>query len=176
MDMLPVDSVTTERLRLGGDEITVLATCAQTRGALFAIGMRMPPGGGPPVMHRHDPGEVYHVLEGEFTFYLGDPAGPVQRVVAGAGEVVPLAGGTPHTVRNESASDAIAFVVHAPGAPMEGFCRAAAALAAEGDPSMAAVLGIAEQNGIELLGPVPSGSCSAPSATGPSRTASFVAR
>jgi len=155
MDMQPVDSGTVERLPLGGDEITVLATCAQTDGALFAIGMRMPPGGGPPVMHRHDPGEVYHVLEGEFTFYIGDPAGPVQRTVATAGDVVPLAGGTPHTVRNESAADAVAFVVHAPGAPMEGFCHAAAVLAAEGHPSMAAVLAIADRHGIELLGPVP---------------------
>lgn len=153
--MLPVDSGTAETLRLGGDEITVLATCTQTHGALFAVGVRMPPGGGPPVMHRHDPGEVYHVLEGEFTFYVGDPAGPVRRTVATVGDVVPLAGRTPHTVRNESASDAVAFVVHAPGAPMEGFCRAAVALAADGDPSMAAVLEIAGRNGIELLGPVP---------------------
>ena len=73
------------------------------------------------------------MLEGEFTFYVGDPAGPVQRTVATAGDVVPLAGGTPHTVRNESAADAVAFVVHASGAPMESFCRAVAALAAEGD-------------------------------------------
>jgi mannose-6-phosphate isomerase-like protein (cupin superfamily) len=155
MDMLPVDSVTAERLQLGGDEITVLATCAQTDGALFAIGMRMPPGGGPPVMHRHDPGEVYHVLEGEFTFYLGDPAGPVQRFVGRAGDVVPLAGGTPHTIRNESAADAVAFVVHAPGAPMEDFCRAATARAAGGAPSMDAVMAIAARHGIEMLGPVP---------------------
>ena len=155
MDMQPVDSGTVERLRLGGDEITVLATCAQTGGALLAVGLRMPPGGGPPVMHRHDPGEVYHVLEGEFTFYVGDPAGPVQRTVATAGDVVPLAGGTAHTIRNESAADAVAFVVHAPGAPMEDFCRAVAALAAEGDPGMAAVLTIAARHGIELLGPVP---------------------
>ena len=95
------------------------------------------------------------MLEGEFTFYIGDPAGPVQRTVATAGAVVPLAGGTPHTVRNESAADAVAFVVHAPGAPMEGFCHAAAVLAAEGHPSMAAVLAIADRHGIELLGPVP---------------------
>ena len=153
--MQPVDCGTVERLRLGGDEITVLATCAQTGGALFAVGLRMPPGGGPPVMHRHDPGEVYHVLEGEFTFYVGDPAGPVQRTVATAGDVVPLAGCTPHTIRNESAADAVAFVVHAPGAPMEDFCRAVAALAAEGDPGMAAVLSVAARHGIELLGPVP---------------------
>ena len=95
------------------------------------------------------------MLEGEFTFYVGDPAGPVQRTVATAGDVVPLAGGTPHTIRNESAADAVAFVVHAPGAPMEDFCRAVAALAAEGDPGMAAVLSVAARHGIELLGPVP---------------------
>lgn len=153
--MRPVDSGTVERLRLGGDEITVLTTCAQTDGALFAVGLRMPPGGGPPVMHRHDPGEVYHVLEGAFTFYVGDPDGPVQRTVATTGDVVALAGGTPHTVRNESAADAVAFVVHAPGAPMENFCRAVTALAAERDPDMAAVLTIAARHGITLLGPVP---------------------
>lgn len=105
-------------------------------------------------MHRHEPGEIYHVLAGEFTFYVGDSTG-VRRVVATAGEVVPLAGGTPHTIRNESAADAVAFVVHAPGAPMEGFCRAVAALAAEHDPTMDAVLAVAAQNGIEMLGPIP---------------------
>jgi quercetin dioxygenase-like cupin family protein len=155
MDMLPVDSVTTEHMKLGTDEIAVLATSAQTGGALFAVEVRMPPGGGPPVMHRHAPGEVYYVLEGEFTFYAGHPNGPVQRVTASAGQVVPLVGGTPHTVRNESDSDALAFVVHAPGAPMEGFSRAAAELAAHGSPSMEAVLAIASQHGIELLGPIP---------------------
>ena len=30
------------------DEITVLATSAQTNGDLFAVEVRMPPGGGPP--------------------------------------------------------------------------------------------------------------------------------
>jgi hypothetical protein len=59
MDMLPVDLVAAERLCLGTDEITILATSAQTGGALFAVEVRMPPGGGPPVMHRHDPGEIY---------------------------------------------------------------------------------------------------------------------
>ncbi|GAB3828155.1 hypothetical protein GCM10027610_012550 [Dactylosporangium cerinum] len=102
-------------------------------------------------MHRHAPGEVYHVTEGEFTFYLADGDGPARRITAGPGDVVPLAGGTPHTVRNESAADAVAFVVHAPGAPMEGFSRAVAALA---DPDMASVLEVAAANGIELLGPV----------------------
>ncbi|MFI5896794.1 hypothetical protein ACIA5D_42510 [Actinoplanes sp. NPDC051513] len=64
----------------------------------------------------------------------------------------PLAGGTPHTIRNESAADAVAFVVHAPGAPMESFSRAVAAAAS---PDMDTVLAIAAANGIELLGPIP---------------------
>jgi mannose-6-phosphate isomerase-like protein (cupin superfamily) len=121
---------------------------------LFAVDIRMPPGGGPPVMHRHEPGEVYYVRSGEFTFYIGAGSG-VRRLTAVAGEVVPLAGGTPHTIRNESVADAVAFVVHAPGAPMENFSRAAAALAAGGPPSMDAVLTIAARNGIEMLGPIP---------------------
>lgn len=155
MDKLPVDLTTAERLHTGADEITVLATSAQTGGALLAIQVRMPPGGGPPVLHRHAPGEVYHVLGGEFTFYVGDVDGPARRVTAGVGAVVPLAGNTPHTVRNESTADAVAFVVHAPGAPMEGFLRAVAALGDEAGRSMDAVLAVAARHGIEMLGPIP---------------------
>ena len=67
-----------------------------------------------------------------------------------------LAGGTPHTIRNESAEDAVAFGVNAPGGPMEGFSRAAAALAASGSPAIEDILTVAEEHGIEMLGPVPS--------------------
>ena len=155
MDKLPVDSATSERLILGTDELTVLAASGETDGALFAVEIRMPPGGGPPVMHRHKPGEVYYVIEGQFTFYTGGFGSPPQRVNVGAGQTVALAGGTPHTVRNESDADAVAFVVHAPGAPMENFSRAASALAADGSVSMEAVFAIAQRHGIELLGETP---------------------
>jgi hypothetical protein len=106
-------------------------------------------------MHRHEPGEVYDVLDGEFTFYTGGPDTPVRRLTAAAGQVVPLAGGTPHTIRNESDTDAVAFVVHAQGPPMENFTRAAAALAVDGAPTMETVLAVAARHGIELLGPIP---------------------
>ena len=147
--MLPV-----ETLKIGSEEATVVATTAETGGDLFALELRMPPGGGPPVMHRHWPSEVYRVLSGELTFYsaLGED---VVRRVARAGETVVLAGGTPHTIRNESAEDAVAFGVHAPGGPMEGFSRAAAALAASGSPAIEDILTVAEEHGIEMLGPVP---------------------
>ncbi|MET0866139.1 MAG: hypothetical protein ABWZ98_17540 [Nakamurella sp.] len=45
-------------------------------------------------------------------------------------------------------------MVHAPGQPMENFSLAVAA-SAGGNPTMREVLAIAAQNGIELLGPVP---------------------
>jgi len=109
-------------------------------------------------MHRHEPSEIYRVSSGEFTFYAGDPDGSVRRVVAGSGDVVTLAGGTPHTIRNEGDEDAVAFVVHSPAAVMEGFSRAVAAMAAESQgspPSMGDVLAVAERHGVELLGPVP---------------------
>jgi mannose-6-phosphate isomerase-like protein (cupin superfamily) len=154
--MLPVYHNSHERLTLGTEEVTVVAANAETNNALFAVELRMPPNGGPPVMHRHDPSEVYYVLEGEFTFYVQDEEGQVHRRTATAGETVPLAGGTRHTIRNESAADALAFVVHAPGAPMEGFLHAAAELAASGQTGMEPVLAIAAQHGIELLGPIPS--------------------
>lgn len=155
MDMLPVDTATVEALSLGGDEFAVLVTNEQTKGDLFAVHLRMPPGGGPPVMHRHEPAEVYYVTEGEFTFYEQGCDGTVRRITAGAGQVMPLAGNTPHTIRNETAADAVAFVVHAPGGPMEGFLRAAVELGANGNSDMGAVLAVAAQNGIELLGPIP---------------------
>lgn len=155
MDMLPVDRASAERWQLGTDELTVLATSEQTGGHIFAAEVRMPPGGGPPVMHRHAPAEIYHVLEGELVFYLGDPDAEVRRVLARAGDVIPMTGGTPHNIRNESDADAVAFVVHSPGPVMEGFARAAARLAERGEVTMDEVLTVASEHGVELLGPVP---------------------
>ncbi|HLL61784.1 MAG TPA: hypothetical protein VK401_01965 [Propionibacteriaceae bacterium] len=74
-----------------------------------------------------------------------------------AGRVMPLAGRTPHTVRNEIDQVAVAFVVHAPGLPMEQFCRTAADLATRRDVDMATVLWLAGTARIELLGPNPVG-------------------
>jgi hypothetical protein len=51
MDMLPVDRDQAEHWLLGTDHITVLATGDQTGGAIFAVEIRMPSGGGPPVIH-----------------------------------------------------------------------------------------------------------------------------
>jgi mannose-6-phosphate isomerase-like protein (cupin superfamily) len=135
-----------ERLSLGGDEVVLRCTSEQSGGALLAIEVRIPPGGGPPVLHRHEPVELYRVDEGELTFHLED--GPLR---AKGGTVVAIPGGSEHTVRNESDREARAFVVFAPGAAMEGFIRSAAEL---GSPAMDEVLALAAAHGIEMTRPV----------------------
>ena len=57
-------------------------------------------------------------------------------------------------MRNEAGEPARAYVVYSPGPPMEGFVRAAAALAADGPPAMADVLAVAERHGVEITRPL----------------------
>jgi mannose-6-phosphate isomerase-like protein (cupin superfamily) len=135
-----------DRLTVGADELRFRVTSADSDGALLAFEIRMPPGGGPPALHRHDPAELYRVESGEFTFYIGAEDGSVTRSTAGAGVVVAIPGGREHTIRNESTSDAAAFVVLAPGADFESFVRAAA-----GSDDVAA---LAAAHGIEITRPV----------------------
>jgi mannose-6-phosphate isomerase-like protein (cupin superfamily) len=144
-----------EQLQVGADRITVLVKSEESPGGIFAAEVSMPAGGGPPMMHRHAPGEVYRVEEGEFAFYLGRCDGSVERRVAGEGETVHIPGAQSHTIRNESERGARAFVVYAPGAPMERFVRAAARLAAGGPPDPAQVSEVARRHGIEMTGPLP---------------------
>ena len=132
--------------------------CRQGGGALGdghqPDGFQVSAEGGCAIVAQYVGGSVLD-SSGEFTFYVGGAGTPVRRVTATVGDVVPLAGGTPHTIRNESDTDAVAFVVHAPGASMENFSRAVAALAAGGEPRMEDVLAVAQRHGIELLGPTP---------------------
>jgi quercetin dioxygenase-like cupin family protein len=131
-----------ERLSIGGDQVSFRCTSEQSSGDLLAIDVRIPPGGGPPVLHRHDPFELYRVEDGELTFHLGG-----DRLRAAAGSVVAIPGGQEHTVRNESDREARAFVVFSPGAEMERFIRAAGELHA---PAVEEVLTLAAAHGIEM--------------------------
>jgi oxalate decarboxylase/phosphoglucose isomerase-like protein (cupin superfamily) len=144
-----------ERLSVGGDEIALHVTSADTGGTLLAAEVRLPAGGGPPVLHRHTPTEVYRVESGELVIYLEDERGGIDRIVSRHGDVVHIPGGRAHTVRNESQAEATAYVVFTPGEPMEAFVRAAAALAGEQPPSSAQIVALAEAHGIEMTEPVP---------------------
>jgi mannose-6-phosphate isomerase-like protein (cupin superfamily) len=140
-------------MRVGSDEIEFEVTSDDGAGMVAAT-VRMPPGGGPPALHRHAASELYRVERGEFAFYVEDEAGKVERRAAGEGETVPIAGGREHTIRNESDRDAAAFVVYAPGTDMEAFARAAARLASAGAPAVERVLAVAAEHGIEITRPL----------------------
>ena len=135
-----------DRLTVDVDELTFRVTGADSGGALLAFEVRMPPGGGPPALHRHDPAELYRVERGEFAFYLADDDGQVTRSTAGPGDVVAIAGRREHTVRNESGAESAAFVVLAPGAAFERFVRAAAV----SDD----VIALAAEHGVEITRPL----------------------
>jgi len=119
--------------------------------AVFEV--RMPPGGGPPMLHRYEPFELYRVLSGELAVYIEGRDGAVRRTVAGPGTVVPIGAGLEHTVRNESDAEAEAVVVFSPGEPMERFARAAGDLGG-GPPSEEEVLALARAHGIEVTRPI----------------------
>ena len=138
-----------EQLTVGHDRISFQLTSAQTEGEVAVFDATIPPGGGPPLLHRHDPFELYRVRRGELAIYLEQPGGAVTRRIVGPGAVVPIAGGLEHTIRNESDAPADATVVFLPGGPMERFARAAAGAR---DPD--AVLALAQAHGIEITRPI----------------------
>jgi mannose-6-phosphate isomerase-like protein (cupin superfamily) len=144
-----------EPLTVGTDQVILRVPSAASAGALLAADVRLPAGGGPPMLHRHAPTEVYRLQQGELAIYVEGDDGVIRRHLAHPGAVVHIPAGRAHTVRNESADEALAYVVYVPGAPMERFVRAAAALAAAGAPSIEDVLALAEEHGIEMTGPLP---------------------
>ena len=130
---------------LGTERIEVALSSDATGGDLAVFAVTMPPGGGPPMLHRHEAFEVYRVRSGELAFYVEGRGGAVARSVAGPGAVVPIAGGLEHTIRNESGAPAEALGVFSPAAAMERFARAAAQAASPAD-----VAAVASVHGIEI--------------------------
>ena len=140
-----------DRIVVGEDEVTFRLTSDQSDGALVALEVRIPAGGGPPMLHRHEPFELYRVERGELAFYVEGDRQTVNRTVAEAGSVVAIPGGREHTVRNESSEESAAFVIFSPGDEMERFVRAAGDL---GEPGIEDVLALASAHGVELTRPL----------------------
>jgi mannose-6-phosphate isomerase-like protein (cupin superfamily) len=51
---------------VGNDVVTLKAAGQETSGNLLVMEVVVPPGGGPPSLHRHQYSEVFSILEGEF--------------------------------------------------------------------------------------------------------------
>lgn len=142
-------------VEVGGDLVEFQVTSEGSGGAMVAYEVTFAPGGGPPMLHRHEDFELFRVEAGELAFYLEDENGETARHLAPAGAVVAIPGGREHTVRNESASPARAFAVLSPGAGMERFARGAGELAAHGEGAgVEEVMALAVASGIEITRPV----------------------
>lgn len=145
----------TDRVDVGGDVIEFKVTSEESGGALVVYDVTFAPGGGPPMLHRHDAFEMFAVSAGELAFYLEDEQGETVRRLAAPGAVVAIPGGREHTVRNESEQGARALAVLSPGVEMERFARGAGELAGHGAGARVEdVLALAAASGIEITRPV----------------------
>ena len=83
----------------------MLATRAQTNGALGLFRQTIPAQSGPPAHIHRDADEFFYVISGDFDFRLGD------RIVnAPAGSVVFIPKGTVHTFKNKGTEPAVLLV------------------------------------------------------------------
>ncbi|HEY6730631.1 MAG TPA: cupin domain-containing protein [Solirubrobacterales bacterium] len=138
-------------VEVGSDLVEFRVTSERSNGAMVAYEVTFAPGGGPPMLHRHEDFELFRVEAGELAFYLEDEDGETARHLAAAGAVVAIPGGREHTVRNESASPARAFAVLSPGTGMERFARGAGELGAHGERvGVEEVMTLAAASGIEI--------------------------
>lgn len=148
---------------LGGDEgqafwyvnnrATIKASAETTGGQFGLVEMIVAPGHGPPLHIHHAEDEALWVLEGRFTFQIGD-----EMIAAGPGAFVFQPRGTPHTFRLESATPARLLVLLVPGGGEGFFVAGGRPAAGEGLPAPAApdfaqLQAAAEQYHLEFVGP-----------------------
>ena len=104
------------------DVITVKASARHTSGNLLVIEVNVPPGGGPPVLHRHEYSETFLFQEGEFEVSTLDTDGAPSTVRVKAGDTVSVPSMAWHNFKNVGATPGRFIAVHSP-AVMEDFMR-----------------------------------------------------
>lgn len=111
-----------EHWLLGTDVATVKVSGHDTSGSLLLLESVVPPGGGPPVLHRHEFPETFYVLEGLFEFSTVDAAGAAVSVSAAAGDTVFVPSLAWHNFKNAGDSAGRFLAIHST-AVMEDFAR-----------------------------------------------------
>ena len=137
------------------DSLALVKSTAQTTGGAVAVVELLGPKGSGSPLHVHTrEDEWFYVIEGELTFWVG---GTVS--VAPAGSFVFGPKGIPHTFL--VSSERARFLLVTEPAGFEGFMRAAGVPAARMEippppaapPDMGAMVALAAEYGIEILGP-----------------------
>ncbi len=99
---------------LGNDVITVKATSQSTSGHQLVLEVLVPPGGGPPLLHRHAYAETFYFLSGEFVVSTADAGHRLRTFRAGAGDTVAIPSMAWHNFRNDGDTPGRFLVVHSP--------------------------------------------------------------
>ena len=104
------------------DVTTIKASGRDTSGRLLVLEVTVPPGGGPPVLHRHDYAETFLFQEGEFEVSTVDEGYVPQTFRVGAGDTVSIPSLAWHNFKNVGDTPGRFIAVHSP-AVMEDFVR-----------------------------------------------------
>ena len=149
-----------EALWWSGAQITVKATAEQTGGEFFLIEEFVPRGTATPLHVHPEDDEMFYILEGELTFYLGDgQTVPRQTVHASAGSFLHIPKGYfPHAFRVNS--ETARFLVRTTPKHEQFFRAAAEPARSRTIPSpepldMEKVRAAGAEYGVEILGPPP---------------------
>jgi mannose-6-phosphate isomerase-like protein (cupin superfamily) len=98
----------------GTDVVTIKAGGDATSGSMLVFELRVPAGGGPPTLHRHEYSEVFYLLEGEFEISRLDAENRLQTATLKAGDTVAIPSLAWHTFKNVGAATGILLAVHSP--------------------------------------------------------------
>ena len=104
------------------DVMTIKASGSDTSGKLLVLEVTVPPGGGPPVLHRHECAEVFLFQEGEFEVSTVDEDYALRTFRVGAGDTISIPSLAWHNFKNVGSTPGRFIVVHSP-AVMEDFMR-----------------------------------------------------
>jgi mannose-6-phosphate isomerase-like protein (cupin superfamily) len=107
------------------------------------------PGFGPPLHLHRDAAEAFFVLQGEYLMFLED-----RQQLCPPGSFVYVPAGTPHTFKVTSTAPGTKLNLFSPAA-MVGFFEELAIAELSGGATLERLGEIAEQNHMEVLGPVP---------------------
>jgi len=104
------------------DVTTIKASGEDTSGKLLVLEITVPPGGGPPVLHRHEYSEVFLFQEGEFEVSTVDENYAQSTIRVGAGDTFSVPSMVWHNFKNIGETPGRFTAVHSP-AEMEDFIR-----------------------------------------------------
>ena len=104
------------------DVTTIKASGENTSGKLLVLEVTVQPGGGPPVLHRHEYSEVFLFQEGEFEVSTVDENYALSTVRVGVGDTVSIPSMVWHNFKNVGETPGEFTAVHSP-AVMEDFMR-----------------------------------------------------